>query len=112
MLPLRKLPLLIALVLLSSATLATLTSAQPGGKGGQLPETVKLEAGIQYAGTMAKSQRLNLLLPTKPKGEKPLPAIIYIQGSAWMASNPGGGQAYLAKYVGDGEYIGAGVGHR
>lgn len=87
-------------------------SAQFPGKGVKLPDSIRLEADIQYAGNNARSQRLNLLLPKTPKGDKPLPVILYIQGSAWMASQPAGGQAYLAKYVVDGEYIGVGVGHR
>jgi acetyl esterase/lipase len=98
--------------LLCAAAAVSLGSAQPPGKGAKLPDTIKLEADIQFAGNTMPSQRLNLLLPKSPKGDKPLPVIVYIQGSAWMASRPAGGHAYLAKYVADGEYIGVGIGHR
>jgi acetyl esterase/lipase len=98
--------------ILGAAVAASVASAQPGGRTASLPDSIKLEADIQYAGNTSRSQRLNLLLPRAPKGDKPLPAIVYIQGSAWMASRPAGGHAYLAKYVADGEYIGVGIGHR
>jgi acetyl esterase/lipase len=95
------------------ATIAPSTAfSQPSKKGPKLPDSIKLEAGIQYAGNSTPSQRLNLLVPKVPKGDKPLPAIVYIQGSAWTASLPAGGHAYLARYVADGEYIGVGIGHR
>jgi acetyl esterase/lipase len=100
------------LTALVGAAAASLAWAQPGGKGGKLPDSVKLIADIQYAGNTTKSQRLNLLLPKAPKGDKPLPVIVYIQGSAWMASRPAGGHAYLSKYVAGGEYVGVGIGHR
>jgi acetyl esterase/lipase len=97
---------------LSAAVGASVAHAQPGGKVAKLPDSIKVEAGIQYAGNTTPSQRLSVLLPKAPKGDKPLPAIVYIQGSAWMASRPAGGHAYLARYVADGEYIGVGIGHR
>jgi acetyl esterase/lipase len=98
--------------LLCVATAGVWAAAQPGGKAFKLPDSIKLEPDIQYAGNTTPSQRLNLLLPKKPRGDKPLPVIAYIQGSAWMASRPAGGHAYLAKYVASGEYIGVGIGHR
>src|SRR5215831_2907337 len=101
-----------AMVLLGFAAVATLGSAQPPGKGQKLPDTVKLEADIPYAGTDNARQRLNLLLPKTPKDDRPLPVIVYIHGGAWLGGDRTGGHGKLAGYIADGEYAGASVGYR
>src|SRR4051794_26677121 len=50
-------------VLLAVLGLVPIGSAQQPGRGGKLPDTVKLEADIPYAGTDNARQRVNLLLP-------------------------------------------------
>jgi hypothetical protein len=63
---------LIKFAALCVAATVSLASAQPGGgKGAKLPDSIKLEADIQYAGNTTPSQRLNLLLRKTPKGDKP-----------------------------------------
>jgi acetyl esterase/lipase len=102
----------VAIALLGLAALAPVGSAQPPGRGQKLPEGVKLEADISYAGTDNPRQRLNLLLPRKPKDDRPLPVIVYIHGGAWLGGDRTGGHGRLAGYVADGEYAGVSVGYR
>jgi acetyl esterase/lipase len=99
----------LALALVTCAALGA--TAQPG-KGPKLPDTVKLEADIPYAGTDNQRQRLNLLLPTKPKDDGPLPVIVYIHGGAWLGGSRTAGHGRLANYVAGGEYAGVTVGYR
>src|SRR5262249_16290821 len=101
-----------AAVLVGFAVLATPTSARQPSKGKKLPDTVKLEADVRYAGKKNKRQQLNLLLPRKPKDDKPLPVIVYVHGGAWLAGDRAGGHGKLAGYVADGEYAGVSVGYR
>lgn len=79
---------------------------------GKLPDSVKLEADVAYAGTKNTQQRLNLLLPKTPKDDKPLPVIVYVHGGAWLGGDRAGGHGKLARYVADGEYAGVSVGYR
>jgi acetyl esterase/lipase len=101
-----------ALALSGLAALATIGPAQPFGKGTKLPDTVKLEADIAYAGTDNSRQRLDLLLPKKPKNDRPLPVIVYIHGGAWLGGHRTAGHGRLAGYVAGGEYAGVSVGYR
>src|SRR5262249_18333415 len=99
-----------ALVLLGVVALAPLASARQPGK--KLPDEVKLEADIPYAGTNNPRQRLNLLLPKTPRNERPLPVIVYIHGGAWLGGDRAGGHGRLAGYVAGGEYAAVSVGYR
>jgi acetyl esterase/lipase len=99
-------------VLLCFAALATPGAAQPPGRGPKLPDAVKLEADIPYAGTDNPRQRLNLLLPRTPKDGRPLPVIAYIHGGAWLGGDRSGGHGRLAGYVAGGEYAGVAIGYR
>jgi acetyl esterase/lipase len=101
-----------AVVLVGFAVLASTGSAQPPGFGQKLPDTVKLEANIPYAGTDNPRQRLNLLLPSKPKDDRPLPVIAHIHGGAWLGGDRAGGHGKLAAYVTGGEYAGVAIGYR
>jgi acetyl esterase/lipase len=101
----------LALCLLLCGVATTAIGRQPG-KGQKLPDTVKLEADIPYAGTDNPRQRLNLLLPKTPRDDKPLPVIVYIHGGAWLGGDRAGGHGKLAAYVADGEYAGVSVGYR
>jgi acetyl esterase/lipase len=101
-----------ALVLLGFAALAMPGSAQQPGRGQKLPDAVKLEADIPYAGTDNPRQRLNLLLPKTPKDDRPLPVIVYIHGGAWLGGDRAGGHGRLAGYVASGEYAGVSAGYR
>jgi acetyl esterase/lipase len=99
-------------VLLAFVGLVPLGSAQPIGKGAKLPDTVKLEANIAYAGNDNPRQRVNLLLPTAPKDGKPLPVIAHIHGGAWSGGSREGGHGRLARYVAGGEYAAVAIGYR
>src|SRR5262245_11128156 len=88
-----------AIALVGFAALATLGPARQPGKGKKLPEAVQLKADVPYAGTDNPRQRLDLLLPKTPKGERPLPVIVYIHGGAWLAGSRTGGHGRLAGYV-------------
>src|SRR5262249_37215580 len=101
-----------ALVLLGFAALATPVSAQLPGKGQKLPDAVKLEADIAYAGTDDPRQRLHVLLPRTPRAGRPLPVIAYIHGGAWLGGSRAGGHGRLAGYVAGGEYAGVSIGYR
>jgi hypothetical protein len=74
--------------LLCFAALGTPGSAQQPGRGPKLPDNVKLEADIPYAGTDNPRQRLNLLLPRMPKDDRPMPVIAYIHGGSLVGRRP------------------------
>lgn len=112
MMPSRLFPVGTAIVLSGFAALATVESAQQPGPRRRLPESVKLEADIPYAGTDNPRQRLNLLLPRTPKGARPLPVIVYIHGGAWLGGDRSGGHGRLASFVAGGEYAGVSCGYR
>ncbi len=78
----------------------------------ELPDSVKLEANIPYAGTDNARQQLDLLLPVEPRRNLPLPVIVYIHGGAWQSGDRAVGHRRLAGYVSDGEYAGVSVGYR
>jgi acetyl esterase/lipase len=77
-----------------------------------LPDTIKATLDIPYAETSSAAQRLDLYLPAKPQGDKPLPLIVFIHGGAWQAGNKAGGRFSLLPYVSSGNYAGASVGYR
>lgn len=99
-------------VLLTFVVLAAPEAAAQFGRVRKLPDTVKLEANIPYAGTDNPRQRLNLLLPRTPRNNRPLPVIVYIHGGAWLAGDRAAGHGRLVAYVAGGEYAGVSVGYR
>ena len=90
------------------------TSRQGGGRGGQRqPDpNVKLTRDIPYAGTTNPRQMLDLLMPAKPAGDKPLPVVVFIHGGAWRAGNKSSGVGRVAPYVATGNYAGVSLGYR
>ena len=89
-------------------------SRRPGVPGGQrsFGDNVKIIRDIPYAGTKNPRQMLDLVLPQKPAGDKPLPVIVFIHGGAWRAGNKSSGLGRVAKYVAAGNYAGVSVGYR
>ena len=85
---------------------------QAPGDSGQVPGSVKAKTDIPYADSENPAQRLDLYLPAKPAGEKPLPVIVYIHGGAWRAGSKTGGRSNLMPYVTGGEYAGVSVEYR
>src|SRR5262249_6449432 len=68
---------------------ATGLAQQPAGAPSSptLPEGVRVEKDIPYAGTKNPRQTLDLLLPRSPKGGGPLPVIVNIHGGAFRAGD-------------------------
>lgn len=87
---------------------------RPGGPGGgapPLPEGVKLEADLPYAGTENPRQKLDLLLPAEPKGGK-LPVVAFIHGGGWQNGDKTSGRRNVADLVASGDFAGVSVGYR
>ena len=82
------------------------------GEAPRLPPSVRGEFDIDYAGNNNAHQKLDLLLPTEPAGEGPLPLIIYIHGGAWRSGSKRDGFAFLIPSVGSGKYAGATLDYR
>ncbi len=78
----------------------------------QLPENVRAELNVPYAGTDNPRQTLDLYLPKKPTGEKPLPVVVWIHGGAWLGGNKRSGRNMLAPLVASGDYAGVSVAYR
>jgi acetyl esterase/lipase len=86
-------PLLIAVILVSAVLSAR--AGQPGGPGGQggprgpaVPEGVKVQRDLAYAGDNDRKHKLDLYLPEK--AEKPLPLLIWIYGGGWVMGDKAG----------------------
>ncbi len=93
------------------AYLAGQRPAAPGG-GPPMPESVKVEKDIPYAGTTNPRQTLDLLVPKAPKGDKPLPVVVNIHGGAWMSGDKSNGAPMLAGMVASGDYAAVSIGYR
>ncbi|QDU57310.1 alpha/beta hydrolase [Aeoliella mucimassa] len=77
-----------------------------------LPDSLELTADIPYADTDNPRQRLDLLLPTERKSDKPLPVIAFIHGGAWRAGDKSGGIRRVAPFAKTGEYAVVSIGYR
>ncbi len=77
-----------------------------------LPENVRIEKDIPYAGTQNPRQTLDLLLPRAPKGGKPLPLVVNIHGGAFRAGDKSMGVRELADLVEAGDYAVATINYR
>jgi acetyl esterase/lipase len=76
-----------------------------------LPESVVMEADVEYGKAGERSLKLDLLRP-KDQGEKVLPVIVYIHGGGWSGGNKESGRGMLASFVATGNYVGITVGYR
>ncbi len=81
------------------------------GRAG-LPETVRIERDVPYAGTKNPRQMLDLVLPKKPSGAGPLPVIAFIHGGGWRGGNKAGGLGRIASFVASGDYAAVSIGYR
>src|SRR6185312_4709411 len=90
------------------------SAQQPAGgpSSPTLPEGVRVEKDISYAGTKNPRQTLDLLLPEAAKGGKPLPVIVNIHGGAFRAGDKSMGMRELADIVAGGDYAGATINYR
>lgn len=85
---------------------------RPGVAGQQVPESIKAELDLPYAGTNNPRQKLDLYLPKTRKDDKPLPVVVFIHGGAWQAGDKRGGLGAVARLVESGEYTGVSIGYR
>jgi acetyl esterase/lipase len=87
---------------------------RPAGPGQQvrIPDTIRAELDLPYAGTDNPRQKLDLYLPKTPKDDGPLPVVVFIHGGAWQAGDKRGGFGAIAPFVEAGEYAGVSIGYR
>jgi len=76
------------------------------------PEGIEIQRDLPYAGTENPRQRVDLLLPRKRRGDKPLPVAVWIHGGAWRAGDKRGGLGRLGPLVASGDYAGVSIGYR
>lgn len=107
--PRRSLPLIACLT--SFVLAAPALSQRTTGQSRRLPESVRLEADLAYAGTDNPRQRLDLLLPAATPSE-PLPLVVFIHGGAWQGGDKRTGLRRIAPLVASGNYVAASVGYR
>lgn len=75
-------------------------------------DTVELRFDVPYAGTDNPKQTINLFLPKKPNGDKPLPIVVHIHGGGWSGGDKSGYTARCAQLAATGDYAAASVGYR
>ena len=78
----------------------------------RLPESVKAEFDLPYAGTDNPRQRLDLYLPRKPTSDRPLPVIAFIHGGGWQSGDKRQAGGLLAAFAQSGDYATASIGYR
>jgi len=78
----------------------------------RIPESIRAELDVPYAGTDNPRQKLDLYLPRQLKTDKPLPVVAFIHGGAWQAGDKRGGLGTVASFVESGEYAAVSIGYR
>ena len=81
-------------------------------KAPPLPEGVAATLDLAYADNDNPRQKLDLFLPKKRNGDKPLPVLVFIHGGGWKAGSKADGARTIAPYVASGDYAGVSVGYR
>lgn len=84
---------------------------QQGGDG-RVPEGVRKIADLDYAGGGNPRQKLDLYLPAKPAGGRPVPLVVFVHGGGWQGGDKAGGGGRVAPLVASGNYAGASIGYR
>jgi acetyl esterase/lipase len=92
--------------------LSSVSPAQERRAGPQSPQDVRTELNFPYAGTDNPRQMLDLYLPAKPTGDKPLPVVVWIHGGAWLGGSKQSGRGMLVPLVASGNYVGVSVAYR
>ena len=82
------------------------------GGSPKLPAGVRLVADQDYVGDGNPRHRLDLLLPEKPVGHKPLPVVAYVHGGGWRGGDKSSGLPRVAGLVASGRYVGVSIGYR
>ena len=76
------------------------------------PRDIKELRDIPYAGTKNPRQMLDLIMPVKRVGKKPLPVIAFIHGGGWRNGNKSSGVNRVAGLLQTGRYVGVSIGYR
>jgi acetyl esterase/lipase len=100
------------LLVWSSAGSAQQPPGGPDAPSLTLPENVRVEKDINYAGTRNPRQALDLVLPRSPAGGKPLPVIVIIHGGAFRAGDKSMGLREAADFARTGDYAAATINYR
>ena len=77
-----------------------------------MPDTIRVEKDIAYAGSQNPRQTLDLYLPKKPSNDQPLPVIVNIHGGAFRMGDKGMGVSEIASLVASGDYAGVSINYR
>jgi acetyl esterase/lipase len=77
-----------------------------------LPENVRVEKDINYAGSRNPRQALDLVRPRSPRGGKPMPVIVIIHGGAFRAGDKSMGLREAADFAQTGDYAAATINYR
>lgn len=102
----------LSLLSLSVVVCSSAVAWAQGGPGPAIPDTVRAELDVPYAGTDNPRQRLDLFLPKMPKSDKPLPVVAFIHGGAWQGGDKRGGAGVVLPLVESGQYAGVSIGYR
>jgi acetyl esterase/lipase len=83
-----------------------------GGPNAQIPNAVRSIPELPYAATDNPKQRLDLYLPKSPKGDKPLPLVVFVHGGAWRVGDKRTSYFQVAPFLQSGEYAAACISYR
>jgi acetyl esterase/lipase len=77
-----------------------------------VPDGVRVERDIPYAGTTNPRQTLDLYLPRSPVHSRPLPVVVNIHGGAFLMGDKSMGVHELLGFVAEGDYAVASINYR
>ena len=83
----------------------------PAPPAPELPEGIRAELDLPFAGTDNPRQRLDVYLPKQPSTEHPLPVIVIIHG-AFQNANKRTGLGFASDFVSSGDYAAISIGYR
>ncbi|QEH34743.1 Carboxylesterase NlhH [Aquisphaera giovannonii] len=92
--------------------LPPIATAQPPSGRLNVPDSIRVEKEIAYAGTSDPRQRLDLYLPKEPKGTARLPVVVNVHGGAWLGGDKSMGVGELLGLVASGQYAVASITYR
>ena len=84
-----RIPLILALALITALPAANSCTAQPRDAGGaitNIPDGVKVVGDIAYRDGPSKAWRLDLAMPTEPS-DTPRPGIVFVHGGGWRSGD-------------------------
>lgn len=78
----------------------------------QYADKVDVRLDQPYAGSDNPKQQIDLYLPKKPSGDKPLPVIVHIHGGGWVNGDRSSYTGRCLAIAATGDYAAAAVGYR